>query len=564
MNDQISMNENSSDSWEMFQDVVHVMSMDQIMERYKFLSKISQNRNATIRLSLHIRTGEYVVMKILNKSAYSNAKKKLLLYREILTMQALGNKKHITELYEVIDSGDRIWVVMEFASGGELFHFVKSKAPLSENVAREIFRPIVRIVSYMHSLNIVHRDLKLENVLLDSNGRLMLADFGFSRRFENDGSLVDSICGTPHYSPPEIIKGIPNNPIYVDSWSLGVILFMLLFGQFPFNGLSIPDLLQNILKAEFHFPFQVSESATDLINRLLVAEPSARLTATEILNHKWINKNYFPKQKKANKWNIIHSNVIQKLGLKDVDIDRINECLDENELISYKIYRRNYQTGKFKIKETENLPLLDIPEPNDKDDSFNDNRPKTTNEPRFIPSVMGMTSARARKLLSNGKFLQVFKMDVGSHASKKKRSLPTASGILHRKPNNNIHARHVTAIKSKKYRFRSLQTMRMQSMTDEDMKLPNINCQHSTMDKPSVVWKKLLDFIDKNKDISIISEQDYSMYMLVNKPNELYVVFTLGCLHKGIGLIGYSLYKIRGEDADFAEFETSLENFLSF
>jgi serine/threonine protein kinase len=160
-----NFHENDQDEWAILKDVCREMTIQEIEERYHITGIISQNRNSSRRLAIHPLTEEQVVFKILNKSSLKEQHKKLLLYREIRTLQMLADIKNVTELYEVIDTGDRIYIILEYASGGELFEFVKAKAPFSDSLCREIFRPITKVIAYMHSLNLVHRDLKLEKVL---------------------------------------------------------------------------------------------------------------------------------------------------------------------------------------------------------------------------------------------------------------------------------------------------------------------------------------------------------------------------------------------------------------
>ncbi|OHT15224.1 hypothetical protein TRFO_14245 [Tritrichomonas foetus] len=606
--------------WEMFDDVVHHMTMDDIKDRYKDIGILSQNRNATVRLSIHNKTGERVVMKILNKSSFTDPKKRLLLYREIKTLQALGNQKHITELYEVIDSGDRIWVVMEYAAGGELFDFVKAKAPLIESAAREIFRPIVKVVAYMHSIQLVHRDLKLENILLDTSGRILLADFGFSRRYDPESGLVDSICGTPHYSPPEIIQGLPHNPVYVDSWSLGIILYMLFFGKFPFNGLSIPELLQNIIKAEYILPYNLSAQADDLLKKLIVADPKDRLSANEIMQHAWYNKNRVPHPPKPDNRSAIHAAVLHDLGIKDLGINDI-ETLDDDDLISYKITFRRYQIGAVQIP-MQNLPKLIVPNNLDYDQyrpqSIRTRRAKTVQTTRKENTPFGMDSAKARERFPTCEpFLQIIKMDekipqkktknqnkpmyrlvgdpsfakhpsilnhpprhkssnfvkqMNSHSGRKAKKFTNAPPKMRVRPATTSSAAGASVSppinkasdSTGKYKIRKLQTMRLRSIESDELPLPQMNCQHTTLDKPDVVWKKLLSFLEREENISIITEQDFGMYLLIPEPHELYVALNLGCVHPGFGLIGFSLYKISGDENEFREFENKLVEYFGF
>ncbi|KAH0790481.1 CAMK family protein kinase [Histomonas meleagridis] len=548
--------------WEMFQDVVHPMSIDEINERYKSIGILSQTRNSTVRLSIHNKTGEKVVMKIINKSTVDDAKKRLLLYREIRTLQVLGDQKHITELYEVIDSGDRIWVVMEYAAGGELFDFVKAKAPLVESDAREIFRPIVRVVAYMHSVHLVHRDLKLENILLDSNGRLMIADFGFSRFYEPANGLIDSICGTPQYSPPEIIQGQLHNPIYADSWCLGIILFMLFFGRFPFTGVSIPDLLQSIVKADYTFPFQISESATDLLHHLITLDPGDRYTASEIMKTKWYNKNRLPHPPKPVHKERIHVAVLRDMGCQqDISMNELDK-LSDDDLVTYRIIHRRYQIGIAQLPPLTGLPHLDMSnrvgrlDTRRSHNSISDQK-KETAQPR-AKTPFGMDSATCKERIPNADpYIIVKKMKVSpAQRIQQRKSISSRTNLY---SNNNKNKNNISRMN-----IRNLQTMRFRSITNEEKTLPQFNCKHTTLDSPKVLWEKLFKFLEREKNISILSEQNFCLYLLVKDQNELYVSLNIGCVHPGFGLIGFSLYKIKGNDNEFKEFENKVTEYFGF
>lgn len=572
----------ADDPWGRFQNVVHPMTIDEIKERYKDIGILSQNRNATVRLYIHIKTGERVVMKILNKSSLIDPKKRHLLYQEITTLQALGNHKHISELYEVIDSGDRIWIVIEYAAGGELFYFAKAKAPFSENDARDIFRPIVKVVAYMHSKNLVHRDLKLENVLLDSTGRLLLADFGFSRRYEpeDENDLVNSFCGTPQYEPPEIIKGIPYNPIYVDSWSLGVILFVLLLNSFPFNGNSIPELFESIEKAQLELPSNLSPSAKNLLNHLITPKPEDRYTPQQIMEDQWFNKNRIPHPPKPDYSAKIHARVLHDLGLNaDLTFDELY-TLDEDDLVSYKIIHRKYQTGAIPLQiENPNLPKLNVSNSTNFDlyhpISNKTRRVKADNSKQKFP--LGMDSANARmRFPTVHPYLQVvpIKGNVSRSKSKnnktrnisKSKNSDAAVSQVSRFNIAKVRCRSATTTvtdAASNYKIRKLQTMRLK-MVGKETEVPRMNCQYKTLDNPEVVWKKLLDFLEKEENISIITEQDFGMYLLITEPRELHFTLNLGCFEPGIGIYGISLYKIRGEESDFRDFERKFNAHFDF
>ena len=565
------------DPWAMFRDVVYHLSVEEIKERYIDIGIISQNRNCTVRLSIHDRTGQKVVMKILNKSMFQDQTKRLLLYREIQTLRLLGNEKHITELYEVIDSGDRIWLVMEYAAGGELFDFVKAKAPLVESQAREIFRPIAKVVAFMHSLNLVHRDLKLENVLLSTRGKIMLADFGFSRYWEPKDPLVMSFCGTPHYCPPEIVKAEPYNPMYADSWSLGVILFMLFYGRFPFTGLSIPEMQKAVVEAKLVLPFGLSELAEDLLRKLITLNPNDRLLPSEILQHPWYNKNKLPfVKKRVDDRALMHKTVLGDLGIKaDIGMDEIDK-LEEDDQVSYRIVHRRYQLHELELLTKPDYGSLNIPQMDFKPLSGRTQCDQVVHmEKRSSNFVMGMKTERVNERLpSLDPFLRVVRVDVKKkprpktaiRAPLRTTNIPLRSGARRRNLNTRAAAR--TPEKPSVLGFRARQTLRLKSSEQmvDDPQLPKMNCQKTTLDPLPDLWKRLMTFIEK-EGISVITEKDWGLQLLISDPSnqeDLCVALNVGCVHQGFGLIGYSLYKLQGADEDFRQFESKLNEYMGF
>lgn len=534
------------DDWAMFKEVgMRELKLSEIEKLYTTIGIISQNRNASVRLAMHNITGDRVAVKILNKSQLREQHKKILLLREISTLRLLGDCKNITELYDVIDSGDRIWVIMEYASGGELFDFVKAKAPLSNSTARDVFRPLVKVVAYMHSLNLVHRDLKLENVLLDHKGHLKLADFGFSRYYDPKDGLVESVCGTPQYSPPEIIKAIPHNPIYADSWSLGVILYVELCGEFPFKGLSIPELLQNIVKAELRIPPIPSELATDLLKRLLNPDPNERLSAAEIMKHPWINKNKVPRPPKKDysaRLNRVAMQEVKNLGIvKDGQEDN----LDVDQMISYRLIRRKYQIGA--------TPLPNAGRPASRSD-FHPSSQQIPVKQQPIPNLPFLRSTNYSMGMPSSVVKERFNcLDSFLVTTRVQCRTPSCS---HRKSQNKI-PRFVRDI-------RKFQTMRFMTLLKSEPDLPIMNCQHTTLDQPEVLKQKLFSFMQKEGNIDIINEHDFSLFCKVSGQHEIYFSLMVGCVHAGFGLIGYTLKKIRGDQSTFDGFECKLSEYLGY
>jgi len=256
-----------------------------------------------VRLSTNLRTNEKFAIKCLKKSAIANRENIERVLREILIVKVLKHK-HISTLYDVIDTPQEIYMVMEYASGGELFDYIVSKKRIKEKEARRFFRQIISALDYCHSHNVIHRDLKPENILLDKNLDIKIIDFGFSNFF-HPGSLMETFCGSPAYAAPEMIKGDKYTGKEADIWSIGVILYALLCGYLPFDDDSNPRLFNLILEAKYELPSCLSATSRDLISKLLRVNPAERLTLAQIAAHPWLQDSGTPVPQPAPKPKII-------------------------------------------------------------------------------------------------------------------------------------------------------------------------------------------------------------------------------------------------------------------
>eukprot|EP00388_Colpodella_angusta_P037067 GDKK01040601.1.p1 GENE.GDKK01040601.1~~GDKK01040601.1.p1 ORF type:complete len:680 (+),score=75.38 GDKK01040601.1:188-2041(+) len=209
--------------------------------------------------------------------------------REIDILRKLRHP-HVIRLYEIIDTPSDLFMIMEYASGGELFDFIVLKTRLNEIEARRIFQQIVSGVEYCHNNFVCHRDLKPENILLDSKGNVKVADFGLSNIMQR-GDFLRTSCGSPNYASPEVISGKAYVGPEIDVWSSGVILYALLCGSLPFED-EVPRLFKRIKQGAFTLPGHLSEPARHLIGRLLTADPVRRLPFREIKKHPWLRQNY--------------------------------------------------------------------------------------------------------------------------------------------------------------------------------------------------------------------------------------------------------------------------------
>ncbi|XP_024300557.1 MAP/microtubule affinity-regulating kinase 4 isoform X1 [Oncorhynchus tshawytscha] len=263
---------------------------------YRLLKTIGKGNFAKVKLARHILTGKEVAIKIIDKNQL-NPTSLQKLFREVRIMKGL-NHPNIVQLFEVIETENTLYLIMEYASGGEVFDYLVSHGRMKEKEARAKFRQIVSAVHYCHLKNIVHRDLKAENLLLDADSNIKIADFGFSNEFTM-GNKLDTFCGSPPYAAPELFQGKKYDGPEVDIWSLGVILYTLVSGSLPFDGQNLKELRERVLRGKYRVPFYMSTDCEGILRRFLVLNPTKRCTLEQIMNDKWINSGYDGEELKA-------------------------------------------------------------------------------------------------------------------------------------------------------------------------------------------------------------------------------------------------------------------------
>ncbi|XP_033967168.1 MAP/microtubule affinity-regulating kinase 3a isoform X2 [Pseudochaenichthys georgianus] len=263
---------------------------------YRLLKTIGKGNFAKVKLARHILTGREVAIKIIDKTQLNpNSLQKL--FREVRIMKIL-NHPNIVKLFEVIETERTLYLVMEYASGGEVFDYLVAHGRMKEKEARAKFRQIVSAVQYCHQKHIVHRDLKAENLLLDADMNIKIADFGFSNEFTM-GNKLDTFCGSPPYAAPELFQGKKYDGPEVDVWSLGVILYTLVSGSLPFDGQNLKELRERVLRGKYRIPFYMSTDCENLLKRFLVLNPTKRGTLevredtdNQIMKDRWINAGF--------------------------------------------------------------------------------------------------------------------------------------------------------------------------------------------------------------------------------------------------------------------------------
>lgn len=255
--------------------------------KYRVIKTIGKGNFAIVKLAKHVPTGRLVAIKIIDKSQLSSSSLQKMC-REVKVMKSL-NHPNIVKLFEVMETNRTMYLVLEYASGGEIFDYLVTKGRMKESDVRAKFRQIVSAVHYCHQKSIVHRDLKAENLLLDRDFNIKIADFGFSNEF-NFHHKLNTFCGSPPYAAPELFQGKKYTGPEVDVWSLGVILYTLITGSLPFDGHNLKELKEKVMKGKYSVPFYVPSDCHRLLRKFLVLNPAKRITLEAAMKDKWLNE----------------------------------------------------------------------------------------------------------------------------------------------------------------------------------------------------------------------------------------------------------------------------------
>ncbi|ESO12845.1 hypothetical protein HELRODRAFT_132363, partial [Helobdella robusta] len=259
---------------------------------YRLKEQIGSGNFSQVRLGTHLLTHNKVAVKILDKIRMEH-KVRRLLSREISTMESLHHP-NIIRFYEMIETLSKIFIIMEYASEGELYTRVSSDGKLPEDEAKMIFAQIISAVQHMHNKSIIHRDLKAENVFFANRVTVKVGDFGFSNYCEPK-QLLSTFCGSPPYAAPELFNESSYYGMYVDIWALGVLLYFVVVGHLPFRADTIGILKKCINDCDMEIPEHVSGACQFLIRSILRLEPTDRLTLDEITRTEWMNGCHYPK-----------------------------------------------------------------------------------------------------------------------------------------------------------------------------------------------------------------------------------------------------------------------------
>ncbi|KAL0697015.1 hypothetical protein Bca4012_064195 [Brassica carinata] len=285
--------------------------------KYELGRTLGEGNSAKVKLATDTVSGQFFAVKIIDKSSIKRLNVSFQIKREIRTLKVLKHP-NIVRLHEVTNccniillslicqvlmvdlqvlaSRTKIYMVLECVTGGDLFDRIVSKGKLSETEGRTLFQQLIDGVSYCHNKGVFHRDLKLENVLLDAKGNIKITDFGLSalpQHFREDG-LLHTTCGSPNYVAPEVLANKGYDGAASDIWSCGVILYVILTGCLPFDDENLAVLCRNIFKGDPPIPRWLSQGAKTMIKRMLDPNPITRLTIAGIKASDWFNHDYTP------------------------------------------------------------------------------------------------------------------------------------------------------------------------------------------------------------------------------------------------------------------------------
>lgn len=263
-----------------------------LLGRYEIGKLLGHGTFAKVYHARNVKSDESVAIKVIDKEKILKGGLIAHIKREISILRRVRHP-NIVQLFEVMATKAKIYFVMEYVKGGELFNKV-AKGRLKEEVARKYFQQLISAVGFCHARGVYHRDLKPENLLLDEAGDLKVSDFGLSAvsdQIRQDG-LFHTFCGTPAYVAPEVLARKGYNAAKVDIWSCGVILFVLMAGYLPFHDQNVMAMYKKIYKGEFRCPRWFTPELVRLLSRLLDTNPETRITIPEIMENRWFKRGF--------------------------------------------------------------------------------------------------------------------------------------------------------------------------------------------------------------------------------------------------------------------------------
>jgi len=247
-------------------------------EQFNLLKVLGKGSFGKVMLAEHKVSKQIYAIKVLKKASIleEDDVECTLTERRVLEL----NHPYLTTLYASFQDDERLYFVMEFVAGGDLMFQIQKDRKFSENRSRFYAAEVALALMFLHSKQVIYRDLKLDNVLLDSEGHIKIADFGMCKQNVGPGHYATTFCGTPDYIAPEILQELDYGPA-VDWWAFGVLLYEMLSGQPPFEADHEDDLFESILHDEVLFPIWLSGESVNILNQLMTKDPGRRLGSSD-------------------------------------------------------------------------------------------------------------------------------------------------------------------------------------------------------------------------------------------------------------------------------------------
>lgn len=257
------------------------------MNFYQVGRFIGKGAFGKVNLGLHVLTGRLVALKSFNKKKVDLEKLKRKMHYETSILKSL-NHINVVKIYETFDTDKFYFISMEYISCGDLLSYVRKRSKLTEDVAKFIFKQVIKGLIYIHGKGFAHRDIKLDNILIDINSNVKICDFGVAKKIKKNELMTDQ-CGTPAYIAPEVFRGSGYNGAISDIWSAGVLLYAMLAGTVPFKASKLSELQKIIMKGNYNKIKGISPEADDLLSKILDLDPYQRITEKDILDHIWLD-----------------------------------------------------------------------------------------------------------------------------------------------------------------------------------------------------------------------------------------------------------------------------------
>lgn len=314
--------------------------MIRIGNYYHKYEQIGKGAYSTVYKAYHNDLSKIFAVKEINISIH---KKNIERFREEIFLMNKFDHQNILKLYETIEDDNYIYLILEYCENGDLKHFL-NKRPMKEKNVRRFMKQIVSGLQYLNNKNVYHRDLKPQNILLTKDYTIKISDFGLAKTCESD-TLLDTICGSPMYMAPEIMK-YKKYDTKADLWSLGVIFYQMLTGKTPYTARSHSELMNNIENQEIVFPkcIRVTKEGLDLLLKLLQKKSDERMTWEELFKHTWLNDENIEHLFQTTQVNNLHNNKYDDKYNNAVN-DAVNDAVDidnDDEIFSIEIENKDF------------------------------------------------------------------------------------------------------------------------------------------------------------------------------------------------------------------------------